>query len=113
MKVILKEVVHISPFVFVQVGFRNVSGEPRLIRPAERGTRDTTSPSSRPDARCMQAIGWYLSRREAEVQKAKRMALGLLQLSERSEPKRARLPFLCLNWPCRRGGCSSGVVVDV
>ena len=82
MKVILEEVVHISPFVFVQVGFQNVSGEPRLIRPAERGTRDTTSPS-RPDARCMQAIGWYLSRREAEVQKAKRMALGLLQLSER------------------------------
>ena len=113
MKVILEEVVHISPFVFVQVGFQNVSGEPRLIRPAERGTRDTTSPSSRPDARCMQAIGWYLSRREAEVQKAKRMALGLLQLSERSEPKRARLPFLCLNWPCRRGGCSGGVHVDV
>ena len=112
MKVILEEVVHISPFVFVQVGFQNVSGEPRLIRPAERGTRDTTS-LSRPDARCMQAIGWYLSRREAEVQKAKRMALGLLQLSERSEPKRARLPFLCLNWLCRRGGCSGGVHVDV
>ena len=36
MMVILKEVVHISPFVFVYVGFRIVSGEPRLVRPAER-----------------------------------------------------------------------------
>jgi len=34
---------------------------------------------------CRQAIGWYLSRRSAEVQKAKWMGMRLLQLSERSK----------------------------
>jgi hypothetical protein len=57
MKVILKEVIHISPFVFVQVGFRNVSGEPRLIRPAERGTRDTTSLVGQTRDACRQSAG--------------------------------------------------------
>jgi hypothetical protein len=49
---ILKEPVHDDnlPFVFVDIEFRNVSGEPRLIRPAGRA-RHTRHESSRPDAR--------------------------------------------------------------
>jgi len=57
----------------------------------------------------MQAIGWYLSRRSAEVQKTKWMGRRLLQLSERSnnpKPEQARGQCLCLNWSCR---CSGGV----
>jgi hypothetical protein len=69
MILVLKEVVQISPFVFVHVEFRNVSGEPRLVRPALSEAHETLLV----DAGCMQAIGWYLSRRCREVQKAKRM----------------------------------------
>jgi hypothetical protein len=38
----VKEVVHMLTFVFVHVEFGNVSGEPRLNRPTERGTRDSS-----------------------------------------------------------------------